>query len=70
MSDTTPEFRHFAFVVDGVVTEIMSISSGPEWNQFHELYASRPIIIEVPSAQEDFAKGYTWDGENFNPPSA
>jgi hypothetical protein len=47
----------------------MSISSGPEWNQFHELYSSRPTIIEIPSNQENFAKGYTWDGENFNPPT-
>lgn len=69
MSDSTQEFRHFAFVVNGVVQEIMSISSGPEWNQFHELYGSRPTIIEVPSSTEDFGKGYTWDGENFVPPA-
>jgi len=69
MSDNTPEFRHFAFVVNGVVSEVMSINAGPEWNQFHDLYASRPTIIEVPSNLEDFGKGYTWDGENFNPPT-
>lgn len=69
MSDSTSTFRNFAFVVDGVVTEIMSINSGPEWNQFLELYASRPTIIEVPENIEDFGKGYTWDGENFNPPT-
>jgi hypothetical protein len=69
MSDNVQEFRHFAFVVNGVVKEIMSIASGPEWNQFYELYASRPIIIEIPSSMEDFGKGYTWDGENFAPPA-
>lgn len=69
MSDNAQEFRHFAFVVDGVVKEIMSIASGSGWNQFHELYASRPIIIEIPSSMENFGKGYTWDGENFAPPA-
>jgi hypothetical protein len=64
-----PEFRHFAFVVNGVVTEIMSINSGPEWNKFVELYASKPIIIEVPKSIENFGKGYTWDGTKFNPPT-
>ena len=45
MSDNSQEFRHFAFVVDGVVKEIMSIASGPEWNQFHELYGhDQPLL--------------------------
>jgi hypothetical protein len=69
MSDSTPVFRNFAFVVDGVVTEIMSINSGPEWNRYIEMYASRPTIIEIPENIEDFGKGYTWDGVNFNPPT-
>jgi hypothetical protein len=69
MSNDTPEFRNFAFVVDGVVAEIMSINSGTDWNPFLELYASRPTIIEVPETVDNFGKGYTWDGENFNPPT-
>jgi hypothetical protein len=69
MSDSAPTFRNFAFVVDGVVVEIMSINSGPEWNQFLELYSSRPTIIEVPESIDNFGKGYMWDGENFNPPT-
>jgi hypothetical protein len=66
---STPDFRHYAFVVNGVVVEIMSISDTDEWNQFHELYGSRPVIIEVPGSVENFGKGFTWDGTNFNPPT-
>ena len=69
MSDSTPTFRNFAFVVDGVVAEIMSINSDSGWNPFLELYASRPVIIEVPETVENFGKGYTWDGTSFNPPT-
>jgi hypothetical protein len=69
MSDSKQEFKHFAFVVDGVVVEIMSIASSPEWNNFNELYSSRPTIIEVPASLEEFGKGYRWDGENFSPPT-
>lgn len=69
MSESTPKFRNFAFVVNGIVTEIMSIQSDEHWNQFLELYASRPTIIEVPESTENFDKGYTWDGTNFNPPA-
>lgn len=66
---STSEFRNFAFVVNGVVVEIMSINSGAEWNQFLELYASRPTIIEVPESLEEFGKGYRWNGTNFTPPT-
>jgi hypothetical protein len=68
MNENTETFRHFAFVVNGVVEEVMSINSGQDWNKFIELYASRPVIIEVPDSLNDFGKGYTWDGENFAPP--
>lgn len=69
MSDNTETFRHFAFVVNGVVEEIMSINTGPDWNRYVELYASRPVVIEVPQDLEDFGKGYLWDGTTFNPPA-
>lgn len=69
MSETQPQFKHFAFVVNGVVEEIMSISTTPEWNKFVELYSSKPVVIEVPDSLNDFGKGYTWDGENFAPPA-
>jgi hypothetical protein len=69
MSNDSQDFKHFAFVVDGVVKEVMSIASGPEWNQFHDLYSSRPTIIEVPETVTDFGKGYLWDGTNFSPPA-
>lgn len=69
MSDNTETFRHFAFVVNGVVEEIMSISTGPDWNRYVELYASRPVVIEVPQDLENFGTGYLWDGTTFNPPA-
>lgn len=69
MSDVTQEFRNFAFVVNGVVEEVISISSSPDWNRFLELYGSRPVIIEVPQELQDFGTGYLWDGVNFSPPA-
>ena len=69
MSNDTETFRHFAFVVNGIVEEVMSINTGPDWNKFIELYASKPVVIEVPDSLNDFGKGYLWDGENFSPPA-
>jgi hypothetical protein len=69
MSNTPQEFRHFAFVVNGVVEEVMSINTGPEWNRYIELYASQPVVIEVPQDLQDFGTGYLWDGTSFNAPA-
>jgi hypothetical protein len=69
MNENTETFRHFAFVVNGVVEEVMSINSGQDWNKFIELYASKPVVIEVPDSLNNFGKGYLWDGENFSPPA-
>ena len=69
MSETQSQFKHFAFVVNGVVEEIMSISVTPKWNKFVELYSSKPVIIEVPDSLNDFGKGYLWNGETFSPPA-
>jgi len=68
MSDIQQQVKHYALVVGGTVQEIMTISTEPGWNKFHELYSSQPVIILVPDELNDFGVGYTWDGSQFNPP--
>ena len=69
MSNTEPQVKHYALVVNGTVQEIMTVSTEPGWNKFHELYSAQPVIISVPDSLENFGVGYTWDGSQFNPPA-
>ena len=68
MSNNNDTFKRFAFVVDGVVAQVLSISDTPEWEAFIALHSSKPIVIEVPSELQNFGEGYLWDGTSFNPP--
>lgn len=61
--------KWFAFVVDGDVAWIQTVALDIE--QLLAVMQSSPQVIEIPEelAGRVMNNGWTFDGENFNPPS-
>jgi len=64
------KIKKFAFIVDGVVKCRLSFPDNTPDAEMKTIgLKSNPLIIETTNLEEKPQVGWTWDGDQFNPPA-